>query len=63
MLRDLAELPTDVVRDIFYDLSFRVGGGEVLVKECLVEGEDALDFDAECDTEGGVDHVGGVWWV
>ena len=60
MLRYLAELLADVVRDVFYDLSFRVGGGKVLVEECLVEGEDALDFDAEGDAEVGVDHVGGV---
>ena len=60
MLRDLAELPADVVWDIFYDLIFRVGASEMLVEECLVEGQDALDFDTEGDTEGGVDHVGGV---
>ena len=63
MLGDLAELPADVVWDIFYDLGFGVGGGEVLMKECFVEGEDAFDFDAEGDTEGAVDHVGGVWWM
>ena len=60
MLRDLTELQADVVRDVFNDLWFGVGGGEVLIEECFVEGEDAFDFDAEGDTEGGVDHVGGV---
>ena len=63
VLRDLAELPADVVWDMFYDLGLGVGGGEVLVEEAFVEGEDAFNFDAEGDREGGVDHVCGVLWI
>ena len=63
MLRDLAELPAGVVRDVFYDLGVGLGGGEVLLEECFVEGEDAFDFDAEGNREGGVDHVDGVFWM
>ena len=59
VLRDLAELSADVVGDIFYDLGLGFGGGQVVPQDGLVEGEDALDFDAEGDLEGRVDHFGG----
>lgn len=60
VLGDLVELAADVLRDVFDDFGVGFGGGEVVAEESLVEGEDAFDFDAEGDLEGGVDHVGGV---
>ena len=65
VLGDLVELAADVVGDVFYDLGVGLGGGggQVVLQEVLVEGEDAFDFDAEGELEGGVDHFGGVWWI
>ena len=60
MLGDLVELLPDIVRDDLDDLGVGFCGIELVAKECLVEGEDALDFDAEGDLEGGVDHLDGV---
>lgn len=61
VLGDLVELSTDVVGDVFDDLGVGVGVGKVVAQEGLVEGEDAFDFDAEGDLEGGVDHVDGFF--
>ena len=60
MLGDLVELAADVVGDVFYDLGVGFGGGQVVPQDGLVEGEDAFDFDAEGELEGGVDHFDGV---
>lgn len=35
----------------------------MLLEEGFVEGEDALDFDAEGDLECGIDHLDGVLWM
>lgn len=59
MLGDLVELAADIVGDVFDDLGVRFGGGEVIAQDGLVEGEDAFDFDAEGELEGGVDHFDG----
>lgn len=59
----LFELASDILGDIFYDLRSGLGGGQVVLKEGLVEGEDALDFDAEGDLKCGVDHFDGVLWM
>ena len=64
VLGDLVELLSDFIRDVFDDLGVGLAGSELVAKECLVEGEDALYFDAEGHLEGGVDHLGGVsWWM
>ena len=51
VLGDLVEVLPDGVRDVFDDLGgcvlVLVGGMKVVEEECLVKGEDALDFDAE----------------
>ena len=60
MLGNLVELPSDILGDILYDLRISLSGGQVVSKEGLMEGEDALDFDAEGDLERGVDHFDGV---
>ena len=61
VLGDLVELAADGVGDVFYDFGGGGGAGEVVAEEGLVEGEDAFDFDAEGELEGGVDHF--RWWV
>ena len=66
VLGDLVELPADIVGDVFdvLGVGFGGGGGQVVPQEGLVEGEDAFDFDAEGELEGGVDHFdGGVLWI
>lgn len=63
MLRDLVELSSDILGDVFNDFGVVFGIEKVVAKEALVEGEGAFDFDAEGDLEGGVDHVGGVLWM
>ncbi len=60
---DLVELSADVLGDVFDDLGVCFGAGKVVAKERLVEGKDALDFDAIGDLEGGVDHLDGVSWM
>ncbi len=60
---DLVELLPDVVGDVFDDVGVGLGGGEMIAEKLLVESEDAFDFDAEGDLEGGVEHVDGVMWM
>ncbi len=60
---DLVELLPDVIGDVFDDVGVGLGGGEMIAEELLVEGEDALNFDAEGDLEGGVEHGDGVLWI
>ena len=59
VLGDMVELFADTLRDVFDDLGVAVDVVEVSAEERLVECEDAFDFDAEGDLEGGVDHVDG----
>ena len=60
---DLVELSSDIFGNVFYDLRVGSSGGQVVFEEGLMEGEDAFDFDAEGDLEGGVDHSDGVLWI
>ena len=57
LLRDLIQLPSDILGNVFDDLGIRLVGSEMVAEEGLVEGEDAFDFDAKGDLEGRVDHV------
>lgn len=63
MLGYLVELSTDILGNGLDNLAVGFDGGKVSTEEALVEGEDALDFDAEGDLEGGVDHVDGISWT
>ena len=63
MLGGLVELSSDILGNVFYDLRVGSSVGQVVFEECLMEGEDAFDFDTESDLEGGVDHSDGVLWI